>query len=288
MTRRYICTLTSRLLLLLLFNPTSTFPLRHRLVKRPYSSDESMSGDEDIDSSHMVGYQDPICSSAAFGRITDATACDAARYPPLTDPATVTRPVPIQFGPPGSEDTEVETPLYIAGGRPENQCVIAILNSPDVNTPDRALWFAVLSAATAVFNICVLGRGVGGYVPGEGFDSNIAIAIFNWQGAETGRDNYPPAIDLQHRLDTAVWFPESGSNPTQQQSQNRGSLEEPARKKHRACQAGETEYVSDAGSCCLGFGFRNLGFGDRAWLFGMDVMRKVAEVGICLMDKASV
>ncbi|KAI9697410.1 MAG: hypothetical protein M1836_004688 [Candelina mexicana] len=293
MARTSTISLISIFLLHLLHYPTLTSQLAPKLVKRPSSHSGSevaqqassgslgSSGNFDTssgDSSEYLEPSDPICSSAGFGHFSNVAACVLARDElPIRASEFAT---PFRFGPPGSEGTDVETPKYFA----VNQCVIAISNSPDINTPDDGLWQALYMAVGSIINECVLPLQVGGHVSGEvivlkyalGFIGNIGVSVFSRRPQEN-KKVYVTAVELEDDIKRGAQYPEPGSS-IGQQHEIAGS-EEPVTKKQKTCQAGESGYVEDAGSCCEGFTFTKQSFRDVAVQFGIKIGQAILEAG---------
>ncbi|KAI9715769.1 MAG: hypothetical protein M1812_005768 [Candelaria pacifica] len=260
----------------LLLHSTLTTQLGPKLVKRPSpdsSSNPSLSDlDSDPSESEFREPLAPICSGAAFGYLPDASLCYTAR---LAMPMRLDdRDTEFQFGPPGTPNTDYYTPQYFSAGT-QQKCVIAISNHPDVNEPDLAVWITIFAAVTAIIQRCVARHGVGGFVPDEGNDGNLAISVFGW---DFGSNNPPPtAIGLEAKIKSALKSPEPGSSPPQQDTSGT-----PPTKKQKTCSAGETGYVANAEGCCAGFVFTKQTFIDAAVQFGVKVGKAIVEVGVCL------
>ncbi|KAI9716818.1 MAG: hypothetical protein M1812_005158 [Candelaria pacifica] len=285
----FIISFITILLLHLLSYPTLSSQLGHKLVKRPSSHSGSevgqqiSSGASDTssgDSSELLLPQDPVCSSSGFGYFPNAVGCGLAlNEMPIRASEFAT---PFQFGPVGSAGTDVETPRYFA----VNLCVIAVSNSPDINTPDDGLWQAIYAAAASIIEKCVTAEQVGGHVSGEGFNGNIGVTIFS-RRPQTGKDVYKSATELEDDIKHGIQNPEPESNTGQagQQQQDTATSEGPAAKKQKTCQAGESGYVKDAGGCCKGFAYTKQTFSNAAVQFGIKVGQAILEAGICLIGK---
>ncbi|KAI9731294.1 MAG: hypothetical protein M1835_003532, partial [Candelina submexicana] len=173
------------------------------------------------------------------------------------------RDVAFQWGPPGSLGTDYETPQYFSAGK-QDKCVIAISNSPDVDEPDWSVWATVYAAATAIIQQCVIRQGVGGYIPYEGHDGNMAISVFSW---DFRLNNPPPtAQGLENKIKYASRFSEASS-----QTQQQDTSANPPAKKQKTCSAGGNGYVKDATGCCAGFEYTKQKFLDAAVQFGVRV-----------------